>query len=91
MSVSDRVLRHRRWIIVAFHAGMITFGYWLAYLLRSEFPLSSEDQQQFVRTLPLILVARLAVFAWFHLYEGLWRYVSMRDMRIAECGMRNAE
>ena len=80
MSVSDRVLQYRRWIIIAFHAGLIIFGYWLAYLLRFEFPLSSEDQQQFVRTLPLILVARLAVFAWFHLYEGLWRYVSMRDI-----------
>ena len=80
MSVSDRILQYRRWIIIAFHAGMIVFGYWLAYLLRFEFPLSSEDQQQFVRTVPLILVVRLSIFAWYQLYEGLWRYVSMRDI-----------
>ena len=40
----------------------------------------SRSTQQFVRTLPLILIARLAIFAWYHLYEGLWCYVSMRDM-----------
>jgi len=35
------------------------------------------------------------VFGWFHLFEGLWRYVSMRDMRntqrVPDCGMRNSE
>lgn len=80
MSVSDRILQYRRGIISAFHAGMIIFGYWLAYLLRFEFPLSIGDQEQFVRTLPLILIVRLAIFAWYHLYEGLWRYVGMRDI-----------
>lgn len=38
MSVTDRVLQYRRWVIVAFHAGLIIFGYWLAYLLHSSFP-----------------------------------------------------
>jgi len=80
MPISNWVLQYRRWIIIAFHAGMIVFGYWLAYLLRFEFRLSSEDQQRFVRTLPLILIVRLTFFAWYHLYEGLWRYVSMRDI-----------
>jgi len=80
MSVSDRVLQFRRWIIIAFHAVMLIFGYWLAFLLRFGFPLPMEDQQQFVRSLPLILVTRLVIFACYHLYEGLWRYVSMRDI-----------
>jgi FlaA1/EpsC-like NDP-sugar epimerase len=42
--------------------------------------LPASEWERFLRTLPLLLLARMAVFAWFHLYEGLWRYVSMRDI-----------
>lgn len=62
------------------HASLVALGYWLAYLLRFEYPLSPADWRQFLLTLPLILIVRLTCFAWLHLYEGLWRYVSMRDI-----------
>ena len=76
----DRFVPHRPWMIVSFHAGFVAVGYLLAFMFWFEFPLSPADWRQFLVTLPLILVVRLAVFAWLHLYEGLWRYVSMRDI-----------
>jgi len=62
------------------HASLVALGYWLAFLLRFEFSLSPHEWRLFLLTLPLILVARLGAFGWFQLYEGLWRYVSMRDI-----------
>ena len=80
MSLFERLLPFRRWIIIALHASLVVAGYWLAFLLRFEYPLSPEDFRSFLVTLPLVLILRLAAFARFHLYEELWRYVSMRDI-----------
>lgn len=76
----ERIFPLRQLVSIAAHASLVAVGYWLAFLLRFEFRLSPENWRQFLETLPLILVLRLAAFGWFHLYEELWRYVSMRDI-----------
>jgi FlaA1/EpsC-like NDP-sugar epimerase len=76
----ERFLPHRRPVIVGAHLALVTVAYFLAFWLRFEFHLPASEWERFLRTLPLLLLARMAVFAWFHLYEGLWRYVSMRDI-----------
>ena len=76
----ERFLPHRRPVIVGVHFVLVTMAYLLAFLLRFEFHLPASEWDRFLRTLPFLLLARMAVFAWFHLYEGLWRYVSMRDI-----------
>lgn len=72
--------RYRRAGIVAAHATLITIAYLSAFLLRFDLQLRASDWTLFLRTLPLLLVVRMTVFGWFHLYEGIWRYVSMRDI-----------
>jgi FlaA1/EpsC-like NDP-sugar epimerase len=76
----DSPMPLRRLIIILLHAGLVAGGYWLAFVLRFEFPLAPEDWRQLLQTLPLILVLRLVVFYRFHMYEEVWRYVSMRDI-----------
>jgi FlaA1/EpsC-like NDP-sugar epimerase len=76
----ERFLPHRRPVIVGVHLALVTVAYLLAFLLRFEFRLPASEWERLLRTLPFLLLARIAVFAWFHLYEGLWRYVSMRDI-----------
>ena len=66
--------------IGATHVGLVSFAYLLAFLLRFDFHLSADQWDRFLHTLPFLLLIRMAVFAWFHLYEGLWHYVSMRDI-----------
>jgi len=67
-------------MIVLAHAGLVALGYGLAFLLRFDFRLPAGEWDRFLQTLPLVLLGRLVVFAWLHLYEGLWWYVSMRDI-----------
>src|SRR3989449_5283708 len=80
VSAVERILRVRRQMIVLAHAVLVALAYWLAFALRFEFRLSNDEWSQWSRTLPFVLVVRLLVFQWFHLYVGLWRYVSMRDI-----------
>jgi FlaA1/EpsC-like NDP-sugar epimerase len=76
----ERFFPHGRLVIVGVHLVLVTVAYLLAFLLRFEFQLPASEWERFLRTLPFLLLARMAVFAWFHLYESLWRYVSMRDI-----------
>ena len=76
----ERWLSYRRPVIVAVHVVLIALAYVGAFLLRFEFAPSSEQWRLFALTLPLLLVIRAGVFAAFHLYRGLWRYVSMQDI-----------
>src|SRR5437870_13318229 len=76
----ERILRLRRPMIVLAHAVLVALAYWLAFALRFEFRLLPDELSKWSQTLPFVLVVRLLVFQWFHLYVGLWRYVSMRDI-----------
>ena len=75
-----RILRRRPLSILLAHAVLVALAYWLAFVLQFEFRLSPDEWSKCFRTLPFILVVRLLVFQWFHLYVGLWRYISMRDI-----------
>ena len=75
-----RLMPYRRPIIVLAHAGFIALAYLLAVLLRFDFRIPPSLWDNFLYTLPLLLVIRLGVFWWCQLYEGMWRYVSMRDI-----------
>ena len=70
----------RRPLVILAHALLVALAYWLAFMLRFDFRLSSAEWSMWARTLPFVLLVRLLVFQWFHLYVGLWRYVSMRDI-----------
>lgn len=89
------ILPRRRPVIVCIHVVLVALAYTLAFLVRFEFQLPPGEREELLLTLPFVVVLRLAIFAWFHLYGGLWRYVSMRDMRntqrVPDCGMRNSE
>ncbi|MFQ5850691.1 MAG: polysaccharide biosynthesis protein [Candidatus Binatia bacterium] len=75
-----RFILYRRPVTVVVHVGLVSTGYLAAFLLRFDFHLPSSELQLFLVTLPLLLVVRTVVFAWFHLYQGVWRYVSMQDI-----------
>lgn len=59
-----------------------------AYLLRFEFDLSAHDWAQIAVLLPLSIPLKLAVFYCFRLYQGMWRYFTIRDLwRVAEASV----
>jgi len=75
-----RSIRYRSGVIIGMHIALVSLAYFMAFLLRFEFRMPAEQWNLFLRTLPLLLIIRIAVFAGFHLYKGLWRYVSMPDI-----------
>ena len=91
-SIIERLLPYRAAAMWATHAALAALAYLLAFYIDGEFSVGGPQWSLLVGTLPLLLLVRLGAFAWFHLFEGLWRYVSMRDMcRSFELGPNGRE
>jgi FlaA1/EpsC-like NDP-sugar epimerase len=79
-SMVDKLIEFRRPLVVLGHVALIALSYLLAFVLRFEGEIPPELWGFFLRSLPSLILCRIVVFSWFHLHQGLWRYVSTRDL-----------
>ncbi len=59
---------------------LIVFCYYGAFLLRFNQAVLATFLDQFVVSLPLVVVSQLSVFLAFGVYRGVWRYTGMDDL-----------
>ena len=57
------------------------FAWWFSYLLRFNFDLTSQFQDEILHTMIWVVPLQGAVFWGFSLYRGIWRYASVADLR----------
>lgn len=73
--------RSKQLLVVLGDSALISVSLLLAYMLRfNTVYLRDYYLHQFLLALPLMLAARLIVFAFMGLYRGMWRFVGMRDL-----------
>jgi FlaA1/EpsC-like NDP-sugar epimerase/lipopolysaccharide/colanic/teichoic acid biosynthesis glycosyltransferase len=72
--------KYRREIIVLIHTGAILSSTALAFLLRFDGKIPSEEFGLMIITLPFVLSLRLAALQYFGLNRGLWRYAGIQDL-----------
>src|ERR1051326_1583800 len=70
----------RRIFEVLLDVFLIVLSYWSAYAIKFEPFSDSPAWKLFLRTLPVLVVVRLAAFLVFGVYRGIWRYTSMDDL-----------
>ena len=57
---------------------LIVTTYYAAYLLRFE-QQAPRELPLFVQSLPIVIGCQLAAFFFYRVYQGIWRYTSVRD------------
>jgi UDP-GlcNAc:undecaprenyl-phosphate GlcNAc-1-phosphate transferase len=70
----------RRVFEVVHDLSVILLAYYAAFLLRFDGVFVQPYYQQFVLSLPIVIVTQIAAFLVLGLYRGLWRYTSMSDL-----------
>jgi UDP-GlcNAc:undecaprenyl-phosphate GlcNAc-1-phosphate transferase len=70
---------NRRILRVFVDMAMISFSYYVAFLLRFEGDFG-QAKNYYVTTLPLVLTTKTIVFHFVGLYKGAWRYTNISDL-----------
>jgi FlaA1/EpsC-like NDP-sugar epimerase/lipopolysaccharide/colanic/teichoic acid biosynthesis glycosyltransferase len=73
--------KYRRPIIVSIDLALIVLAYYSAFWLRFDGQIPSDVTQLFLTTLPWLVLIRAIAFMVFRLNEGLWRYMSIWDLK----------
>ncbi|MFL6437859.1 MAG: polysaccharide biosynthesis protein [Terriglobales bacterium] len=74
------LLFHRKLLILLSQTWLIVMTYYISFLLRFDFMPGRSERLLLIDTLPLVLGIKLAVFYFFGLVRGWWRYVGMSDL-----------
>ncbi|RJO72575.1 MAG: polysaccharide biosynthesis protein, partial [Myxococcales bacterium] len=74
------VMRQRVVVKFALHLAIFLIAYALAFLVRFDFAVPSDYVSILWMTIPVALVAKALGFLVFGLFQGWWRYVSIRDI-----------
>ncbi|GKS58342.1 hypothetical protein YTPLAS18_18690 [Nitrospira sp.] len=79
--IKAMILKWRRPLIIMLDIGLIIAANYLAFWLRFDGEIPSDQYALFVEMAPWLVAIRGMAFVAFRLNEGLWRYVSMWDMQ----------
>jgi FlaA1/EpsC-like NDP-sugar epimerase len=77
----------RHTIVVTFHLILVIVSNVLAFWLRFDGHIPPQEIALAVQTLPVLVAIRALLFIPFRLYEGLWRYTSIWDLRNIICSV----
>jgi FlaA1/EpsC-like NDP-sugar epimerase len=80
--ISKAMLKYRLIFIVFLHAGFAAAALCISFLLRFDFTLGYDPYPRlFLYSLPVNVVIFLIISGVFNLYQGIWRYVSVDDLK----------
>jgi len=74
------LLEYRKLLIITIQAIIIPLSYFLAFGLRFDFAIPPNQVENFLKTVPVLILIRLLCLYYFDLFSGWWRYVSTEDI-----------
>ena len=81
LPVIQKIVRFRRVFVFGLYVCLILIANYVAFWLRFDGVIPLDYQELLVRLLPLLVLVRGLTFIPFRMYEGLWRYTGIWDLR----------
>jgi FlaA1/EpsC-like NDP-sugar epimerase len=75
------LIRYRRIPIVILHVALVVVSNYLAFWLKFDGRIPVDEIAHFLNLLPWLVLIRCLTFIPFKLFEGLWRYTSIVELR----------
>jgi FlaA1/EpsC-like NDP-sugar epimerase len=75
------LIKCRRAVIIGFHVLLIVLANYLAFWIRFDGAIPAETMTHFREMLPWLIAIRALTFFPLQLYQGLWRYTGIWDLR----------
>ena len=79
-AASRFIYQYRRVCIVVLHAGLVVLSNYLAVYMHLDWRESVLQSPYYLESVRWLVAIRLLTFIPFRLYEGMWRYTSVRDL-----------
>jgi FlaA1/EpsC-like NDP-sugar epimerase len=80
--INQVIIKYRIVFIIAMHAAFAAVALYLSFLLRFDFTLGNRAYPAlFLLSLPVNVAIFLVTSGFFNLYQGIWRYVSVDDLK----------
>ena len=80
------MMMSRRLSIVAVHAILVIVANYLAFWLRFDGDIPRQYWDMWAHMMPWLVVISVLTFLPLHLYDGMWQYVGVRDLRAMVIG-----
>ena len=74
------LMNYRRIGIFIFQLFLTVLVYLASFSIRFEFKIPNDDFETFLKTLPILLIARMVAYSYYKIDSGWWRFVSMQDL-----------
>ena len=79
--MKNRFLAYKNFLLILLLDVLLLGGtWWFSYLLRFNFDVPAYSTEMGLRLLPFVVLVKVLVFYFFHLYRGMWRYTSLIDL-----------
>ena len=75
------LLKFRRFLNVGFHIVLIALANYLAFWIRFDGVIPAQEIALFIQMIPWLVLIRGIIFIPLRLYQGLWRYTGIWDLR----------
>lgn len=66
-------------VILCIDVLLVATGWYASHLVRFDFAIPAENLNS-LKFMPYIIIVKIAVFYFFDLYQGMWRYTSISDL-----------
>jgi FlaA1/EpsC-like NDP-sugar epimerase/UDP-N-acetylmuramyl pentapeptide phosphotransferase/UDP-N-acetylglucosamine-1-phosphate transferase len=78
--VQAYALKYRTLVIAFSQLVLLVITYYASFMLRLDLNVAEPYLSVFLVTLPIVILIKFLVFAYFRLFRGWWRYVGMSDL-----------